>query len=426
MAFRSSLFTKLTLALFCLVGILCCVLMVIWQHTTERYSNEVTQRLNASIAMYVTDSHQLIKQGVVNQSELEKLANRAMIINPSVEIYLLNADGVIITDLVPREQLKQTRISLSRIRSFLNQTAPFPIYAENPKQLDSHKIFSVSPITENKQTVGYLYAILGGTTHDSIVSTIKGSYSLTFGLVALLGSLLMTLCMAGFIFYAFTRKLRRLTHTVQAFQLNDDKAMNSHINIGNTTNQSIFDFHEVNQLSNSFRSMADKIQRQFQQLGYTDKTRRELIANVSHDLRTPLASLQGYLETLSLRDMELTPEQHKQYLNIALKQSHSLSNLIDQLFDLSKLDAGVVNLSLEEFSLTEIIYDSIQDNQLMAAERNVTISFSESDHHDVTADISLIQRVIQNLISNAIKHSHADGTIFLSIERPTDTTHVSI
>jgi len=116
---------------------------------------------------------------------------------------------------------------------------------------------------------------------------------------------------------------------------------------------------EIDQLSTSFADMAKKNHQQFVALQSLDSTRRELIANVSHDLLTPLASMQGYIETLIIKDSDLSPDTKKQYLETAYKHSQRLNSLIAQLFELARLDSGSVKVSFENFSLTELIHNSV-------------------------------------------------------------------
>ncbi|MDZ7689773.1 MAG: histidine kinase dimerization/phospho-acceptor domain-containing protein [Balneolaceae bacterium] len=87
---------------------------------------------------------------------------------------------------------------------------------------------------------------------------------------------------------------------------------------------------EIGRLAQSFNTMADEIQENMKELKKTDQLRRELIANVSHDLRSPLASIQGYLETILLKDSSLSDKKRKEYLEVILKNTHGLRQLVDE------------------------------------------------------------------------------------------------
>ena len=114
-----TLYAKLSLSVLVLVGLLGTLLILITQQTSELYSDEVTQRLNASVAMYVTDEQQLIEAGEVNRSALELLANRAMTINPTVEIYVLDETGRILSHVMPDGSVVREHVSLEPVNRFI-------------------------------------------------------------------------------------------------------------------------------------------------------------------------------------------------------------------------------------------------------------------------------------------------------------------
>jgi K+-sensing histidine kinase KdpD len=118
--------------------------------------------------------------------------------------------------------------------------------------------------------------------------------------------------------------------------------------------------------------MAIHIQAQVQHIAETEATRRELISHVSHDLRTPLASLRGYLETLLMKDKPLSDEQRRTYLEIAHKQSDYMNHLIEELFELVKLEELDTRIAFEPFQLAELVQDVIQKFSLMAQQKGLS------------------------------------------------------
>ncbi len=144
--------------------------------------------------------------------------------------------------------------------------------------------------------------------------------------------------------------------------------------------------------------------------------RRELIANVSHDLRTPLASIQGYLETVLLKRDQLDDARINKYLQTSLRNAGQLSSLIEELFELSKLESKERKLRLEPFSLEELVHDIVSSHRIIAAEKNVEIRMEPpSSLPQAVGDIALIDRVIVNLLSNAIKFSESGGVVSLAL-----------
>src|SRR5436190_13612888 len=134
--------------------------------------------------------------------------------------------------------------------------------------------------------------------------------------------------------------------------------------------------------------------------------RRDLVANVSHDLRTPLVAMRGYLEVLVTRGERLPAEQRQDYLAIALRQCEQLGRLVDSLFELAQLDFRGATLVRERFALAELVSDVVQKFALAAGDAGVELaSRAEPGLPLVDADLGLIERVFDNLIDNALQHT---------------------
>lgn len=155
---------------------------------------------------------------------------------------------------------------------------------------------------------------------------------------------------------------------------------------------------------------------QLEQLAEIDRLRRELLANVSHDLRTPLASLRGYIETLLLMDAQLTPADRRRYLEIAEKNCTRLTRLVDDLFDVACLDAGAIEPRLEPFRVCELVWDVRQKLALKADEAGVELTVrAEHGLPRVTGDIAWVERALLNLVDNALRHTDAGGRIEIGV-----------
>ena len=421
------LYLRLSFAFLLLLLLQSIVLGFFWQQGNKAYSQEVTQRLNESIAMYITEQQQLIVEGNVDQQELERLANRAMVINPSVEVYLLSPQGEVISNLVGGDQLQHKVIDLNAVEQFLSPNRKLPILGQDPKLAEGLKPISVSSIREQGQIAGYLYVVLGGTVEQGIIDSIKNSSILTLSMAAIAASLLLTLIFSVLIFYLMTRRLQHLSEAVKVFHLTHFEDFASLITDNSTQYSEPQD--EIDQLSYCVLAMAQHMKEQLEQIERIDAQRREFIANISHDLKTPLATIQGYVETILIKETHepLAQGERKKYLTTALKQSNTLAGLIDQLFELAKLESGNMVPELEEFSLKELIHDSLQDATWSAKERNIHFQVDADDHdYRVHADIALIQRVVQNLLDNAIKYSPENSLIRIQMVDGEDAVQLHI
>jgi signal transduction histidine kinase len=165
--------------------------------------------------------------------------------------------------------------------------------------------------------------------------------------------------------------------------------------------------------------ISQELEKSYEKLSSVDKLRKEMIANISHDLRTPLTNLSGYIETLFIRRKDITMPERERYLTIAMKESERLKKLIDDLFELSKLEANQVKVNAEAFPIAELLQDVIAKYEVICSQKGIEISSNLSEHTPwVMADIKLIDRVLQNLLDNAIKYNlETDGKIDLVLQR---------
>lgn len=162
--------------------------------------------------------------------------------------------------------------------------------------------------------------------------------------------------------------------------------------------------------------MADTIVQNMQDLKTMDNLRRDLVANVSHDLRTPLAAIQGYIETIIIKNDSLSEDEKTQYLKTTLAGTERLKKLVDELFELSKLEAREKIPNPEPFHPAELANDIIQKNILIADANKVELKLdSPMEIPFVFADLGMIEKVIQNLLDNAIKFTPAGGRVTLKL-----------
>jgi signal transduction histidine kinase len=184
---------------------------------------------------------------------------------------------------------------------------------------------------------------------------------------------------------------------------------------------------EVETLSFTFDRMADRIGQQIELLQQQDALRRRLVAQVSHDLRTPLASMLGYLESLQIKKDSLSEEQRDEFLRIALHQGHRLGRMLAELFELASLEARESQPCPEPFALPELIYDAVEKHRLKADSRGLSLTLSISpDNPFVYGDIGMTERVLDNLLDNAIEHTPSGGSITVAVSCNGDRASVSI
>ena len=414
---------KLSAAMLLIVLLLGAAFYAIDRYSVRLYYEELSQRLNGSLAMYVANAGPLIRGGEVDRQALEELANRAMVINPTAEIYLVAPEGEILGHALPPDDVIADRVDTGPIRDLIAEAAPLPIKGVDPRNPDSRKIFSAFAVTdpaEPDRLSGYLYVVLGGSQYETVAAQVAGSDR-----QRIIGAGIVLLVLAAFgagagLFAYLTRRLRRLTSEVSAFTA-------SRFDAGRPVAAADRPGDEIDQLRNACHYMAETIQQQLSALQEDDRLRRELITNVSHDLRTPLASMQGYIETLIIKNGALDDATRRQYLEIARRHATHLNRLIQDLFELAMLDSRSVTPEFERFLLPELIHDVVQEFELQARDANVRLEVDPPDESvSVFADISLIQRVLENLVGNALKYTPAGGKVSISVQRSAAAVGVSV
>jgi signal transduction histidine kinase len=183
---------------------------------------------------------------------------------------------------------------------------------------------------------------------------------------------------------------------------------------------------EVAELSKTFNRMAEQLQAASRKQRQAEQMRSDLIAWVSHDLQTPLASIRAVLEALADGVVE-DPQVVKRYLLNAQRDVRSLSVLIDDLFQMAQLDAGGITLDINEASLSDLISDSLESFSALASRQHVTIAGSAQPGVDpVRMDTMRIGRVLSNLLGNALRHSPSGGHIEVSALRTDSGVAVTV
>jgi signal transduction histidine kinase len=379
--------------------------------STEMYQQEVNQKLNAPIAEQIAGQELLVQDRRVNEPALKGLFHNLMVINPSIEIYLLDPSGTILAYSAPPGKVKREKVNLAPVRTWITGSPTLPYYGDDPRDPSGKKVFTAARIPEKGPLEGYLYVILGGEQYDTIVAKLQSSYILKLSFWIMAAGVLFALTAGLLLFAQLTGRLKKLAGAMDSFR-RDHEFRRLDLPIHPSKKPA----DEIDRIGMIFREMAERIDAQIESLRRAEKLRRELVANVSHDLRTPLAALQGYVETLLLKEPSLNEQEHRDYLETAYKHCQRLTKLVDELLDLARLEAEEITLHREPINLTELVYDVVQEFQLKAQEKDIKMLVrAEADLPYVNADIALIQRVLENLIENAIHYTLPQGSISIAL-----------
>ncbi len=403
----------LLLGLFLLLGLLYTAWII---RTSRLYLQEVNQKLNVNLARHLASERILLNDGRINKAAAEETFRTLMAINRSIELYLLDPEGRILAFSAAPGVVKRDHVRLEPIKTLL-AGLPLPIFGDDPRDATGTKVFSVTalkrahggrPVQPDAPLDGYLYVILVGEEYTSALRLVGESRTLRasawgVGLLIALG-----LVAALLIIHWLTRRLTLLAREMASFREGGFLQASALPSVAGPPGD------EIDVLGLTFRDMSERIVEQIRGLRDVDRLRRDMVANVSHDLRTPMASVHGYLETLLLKEDTLTEVDKKRYLEVALKHSTGLTRMVSELFELAKLDAREVELQLEPFSVCELGQDVLQRFELVAASRGIELrGVLGPSLPMVKADIHLIERVLINLIENGVRHTPETGCVSL-------------
>jgi two-component system sensor histidine kinase SaeS len=183
---------------------------------------------------------------------------------------------------------------------------------------------------------------------------------------------------------------------------------------------------EIEDLGAAFNAMAVKLEEAFSRQQDMEQARRHLIAAVSHDLRTPLATMQVMVESIN-EGIVTDGETLQRYYRTLQAEINYLSRLIDDLFELSQLDFGLLQLQPESASISDLVSDTLEALRPQAEQRRLTLQ-GEVDGYipEVLMDTSRMQRVLYNLVQNALRHTPPDGAVLIRAADHGEEVEISV
>lgn len=418
-----TLYTRLAFWLFLLLVSVGLLYSFISFYSLREYTASVNQQLHRDLAEQLVQDRNLVDEGRLDEAALKELFDLYMTINPSIEIYLLDPDGKILAYSADPAKIKRNQVNLAPVRHLLADMSAYPVLGDDPRSHDRQKVFSATPIPSATNPDGYLYVVLRGEEFDLAEQMARSSRFIEMSAWAVLISLVMVMLAGLAVFRLLTRRLSRLTQLVERFETGD-MSQRPH-QTWQRQRPRVRD--EIDYLGVAFDRMAERIASQIEQLQEKDALRRRLVAQVSHDLRTPLASMQGYVESLRLKRASLSEAEQEQFLDIALAEGRRLSRQVDELFELAALEAREKQPRPEPFPLAELVHDVVHKHGPRAADKAIRLTVAASASLPLAhGDLALTERVLDNLIGNAIDYSPPDSEVMLTLDRQQDLLRVSV
>ncbi|MDC7232779.1 MAG: HAMP domain-containing sensor histidine kinase [Spirochaetales bacterium] len=402
-----SFYARLSLLFLLLILFLGGISLVITFNASSHLFDEVEQVLNRDYAQSIAKELEPLVADGFSEEKIKKAIHYIMVLNPKVEIYIVeNQGGILCYFTDSNETLARERIDIDPVESFIRNRGLEPIQGDDPFSRKEKKPFSAATLKLDDD-LGYVYVILRGRGFDRSLDSLRNNYYARSALITFSVAIAATLIAGLGLFFLLTRRLTLLSSAVKAFEQGEYKQRIP------AAGQD-----ELGVLCRGFNDMAESIESGVEQLHLAEQQRKDLIANISHDLRSPITSIRGSLETLLIKDESLSEKERREFLEIGIKNVSSFQQLVEELFDLAKLEARQVTPQMMDFSMAELVQDVVLKLKALAVQMKIEFRLTPPDEmHTVRGDIALLERVLTNILENALGHTPAGGEIFIELGR---------
>ena len=412
-----TLFGRLLLVFVLFGAVMTGALLYVMRVSHEQFHEEFNQTVNRDLARRYVESNFLLSGQQLTAATLHAGIRKLAAANPEIDIYLLDAAGRIVASSVPDEDIQVDTVALPPVRAFLLDR-PAPIFGDNPRAAGSKAVFSAATFLVEDCPGDYLYLVMGRTEELPGAAQLRADFALREGGGFVLLAFALSVALSLFVVRLLTRRLGLLEATMSRFRTEAE----AHASRANTAR----DGDEIDRLTTLFRELAEKIEAQMAELKSVDAARREMLANLSHDLRTPITTQMAHLESLQMAST-LTEQERHEFVDVAMKQSKRIAQLVEQLLEAAKLEAGQVQVHAELFPIGELVNDVLAKFALAAREQNVELRADVTPPETrVFADIALLERVFDNLLGNALRHTPAHGHVEVKVRIHGDVARVTL
>lgn len=396
MAFKNRLLLFTLVWFLCSATLLTALSVSVWQRNAQCSR----QALHKDLAVHMRDDNPLMVGDDYSPEALSSIFHTLMLLGPDFDIYFLDPLGNITTSGPPKNDVVRQQVDIEPIKQFLND-APFPILGDDPLSGTGKKVFSAAQIEVDGQVAGYLYVLIGSQGYNAFTdpsSLIRYAPVVAAALVAIL----------LFAVVVYRMVYRRIITPGQAMVRQIEASAKTEFRVSPP-----LQMHspEMQELAIQYRRMLTVIQQQFIQLRVQEAQRRESLVQLSHDLKTPLANILGYLETWRIQHNEGRGMIDTAYHNAQRLQAHLKSQL-----EAAKSPSAKVVLSYHEIGVRELLADARHRFELVSRKKQLDIVLTVSQPMTVIADEVLINRVFDNLLENAVRHAPVGSRITLDAQ----------
>lgn len=367
---------------------------VIYGHLVDSQETRLYEEASHIASSYIPQSASLDLSGQSLKRQFESFQE----LN-NMRIWITDSTGTILIDSDSAEN--QTGKNIRNYdQSFLNQQS---ISGRHPKQLIREPMLSVIyPITRSMQMNGYIILMAPIRAIEEQTTQILNTIIICY---------IITLCLTALVFvylnHQSVRPLKRMTTAARQYA-------DGH-----------FDYPMVKFNGLDQAALASAIQYLAEKMQTMNEYQKQFLANVSHDFRSPLTSIKGYTEAIA--DGTIPPEMQEKYLDIILFEVDRLHKLTNQLLELNQIESNGILLEITSFDINTVIKDTVETFETQCDKKQISVDLiQDTPTVHVDADLPKIQRVLQNLLDNAIKFSKTGSTIEIHTTEKQQKCFISI
>ena len=373
-----AIFRRIYVVVFLLIAVLGLLFIGVTYMATTSFYAASTQLLNKDVAAHIAKFTSPYGREGFDRQKADSVFYQAMVISPSAEVYFLDTTGRVIYFHGDTLEIRSWRVDMDALQRYLEAGGLRYISGSDPRDPEHRKIFSAAGVGEGTGRLGYIYVILGNQQYRSVTQMLVNSRVTP----VVLGAVIFILIVSLLVTVLYIRRLKRRVELVE---------------------------------------MVDRAQA-------SEKVRRDFMTSMAHDLRTPLAIARGYAETLQLKRGKLNVDEEREYGELVLSKIRQVEKMVGQVFELSKMESASFELLKEPFVFSEVVQEVVRGKGGGGVSAGGRVGMGSEwvgeivcencmDGSWVVADVSMMERVLQNLVVNAVAYTRVGGRIVVRLER---------
>lgn len=379
------------------------------------YYMDLTHEKTSSFAERILEMHpNLWEAYLANPSVFGERLREFVLYSPNTGLYLLDVEGRILASAGDNRIGQGTRIiDIATLLQTMELAPDAPLMTFDPDHEGERCLVATRPVMHLDTLAGWLFVVARASDPDNVAPGLLRSYAVrsavTVSLFTLAIGVLLTISMIALLTGPLTA-LTRAVENIRKSGFSGELAADAIPNIRRDD--------EIGRLGRTFRDTFERLRAEMQRVRQTDARRREMIASVSHDLRTPLTALIGQLETIRLKADALSREDQQALFTRAARNAEQLKKLTDALAELARLDSPDFRAHPEPTAIGELVDDIVQRFAARAHAAEVALLLDYPDRMPLAwVDAGLFERALANLLDNALRVTPTGGTVHVNLSQ---------